>query len=304
MTKIRFAGAQIPIHDEDIQYNKKEIFKALDWAKENNVDVIQTPEACLSGYGAVWQDKIDELMEALKDVEDYQKKCGVALNLGTCILSIEQQGFLKRNQIRHYHKDGSLYSVTNKTYIVQADINCVPSFTPVAKFDTPFAGMTAVGMICNDMWGSPQEQGTDFKPIKSLNELVAVVAKPDIIFHSTNAFSFPEIEDDDKEWKNGNLQQLKNIEHQFPIRELMDSWSEAWLRMTAFRSSCSILTVDCATHWGWVGNEEVIDKCKTSSPSGFLNHLGEWQTDVPRYGRQYFYHDYTVDRKRPKAIIV
>ena len=68
MTKIRFAGAQIPIHDEDIQYNKKEIFKALDWAKENNVDLIQTPEACLSGYGVLWQEKIDELFEALKAV--------------------------------------------------------------------------------------------------------------------------------------------------------------------------------------------------------------------------------------------
>ena len=163
MTKIRFAGAQIPIHDEDIQYNKKEIFKALDWAKENNVDLIQTPEACLSGYGAVWQEKIDELFEALKEVEDYQKKCGVALNLGTCMLSIEPQGYLKRNQIRHYSKEGELYSVTNKTYVVQADINCVPSFTPVVKFKTPFSNgvslMSAIGMVCNDMWGAPQEQG-------------------------------------------------------------------------------------------------------------------------------------------------
>ena len=294
MTKIRFAGAQIPIHDEDIQYNKKEIFKALDWAKENNVDVIQTPEACLSGYGAVWQEKIDELFEALKEVEDYQKKCGVALNLGTCMLSIEPQGYLKRNQIRHYSKEGELYSVTNKTYVVQADINCVPSFTPVVKFKTPFSNgvslMSAIGMVCNDMWGAPQEQGVDGKPIKSLNELVTE-RNPDIIFHSTNAFSFPEIEVDDKEWKNGNLQSLKNIEHQFPIREVMDMWTEAWLKMTAFRASCSILTVDCATHWGWTGNEDLIDKCKTSSPSGFINNLGEWQTDVPRYGRQYFYHD-------------
>ena len=31
---IRIAGAQIPV-TPDIQYNKKEIFKALDWAKEN-----------------------------------------------------------------------------------------------------------------------------------------------------------------------------------------------------------------------------------------------------------------------------
>ena len=36
-TTIRLAGAQIPV-GTDIQTNKKEIFKALDWAKETGVD--------------------------------------------------------------------------------------------------------------------------------------------------------------------------------------------------------------------------------------------------------------------------
>ena len=34
----RVAGAQIPVCDKSISYNKIEILKAIDWAKENSVD--------------------------------------------------------------------------------------------------------------------------------------------------------------------------------------------------------------------------------------------------------------------------
>ena len=47
--KIRLAGAQLPV-TVDIQANKKEILKAIDWAKENEVNHLLTPEAALSGY--------------------------------------------------------------------------------------------------------------------------------------------------------------------------------------------------------------------------------------------------------------
>ena len=69
MKKIRIAGAQIPVWDENIEYNKKEIFKALDWAKENEVDELLTPECALSGYKPSWVDRIAELVEALKEVD-------------------------------------------------------------------------------------------------------------------------------------------------------------------------------------------------------------------------------------------
>ena len=58
MTKtVRLGGAQIPINGDDVQFNKKEILKALDWAKENEVDFILTPECALSGYKTTWQEK-------------------------------------------------------------------------------------------------------------------------------------------------------------------------------------------------------------------------------------------------------
>ena len=45
----RLGGAQIPV-GTNIQANKREILKALDWAKENEVNHLLTPEGALSGY--------------------------------------------------------------------------------------------------------------------------------------------------------------------------------------------------------------------------------------------------------------
>ena len=55
-----------------------------------------------------------------------------------------------------------------------------------------------------------------------------------------------------------------------------------------------ILTVDSCTPWDWDGNEEDVDKYPTSSQSGLIDFSG-WLTDVPNYGRQYFYHDLDID---------
>jgi predicted amidohydrolase len=294
MTKtLRIAGAQIPIIDKDIQYNKKEIFKALDWAKENDVDLIQTPECSLSGYGENWEDHIDELFAALKEIEDYQKELGIALNLGTSMLNMEANGYLKRNQIRHYDKGGLIYGETNKTYVVPADGNVVPCLNPLQIFKLD--ELVCVGMICNDMWGAPSEQGKDNRPIQCLNEILTG-KNIDIIFHSTNGYKFAEF--DFRNTENYNEEPYKVGEHDYVVRNTMDKWCEAWLQMTAFRSVSTILTVDCCVHWGWDGKDErVIDKCKTSSPSGVISPLGEWVAQAPRYGRQYFYYDLPFNTK-------
>ena len=122
MKKIRLAGAQIPISTTSIEYNKKEIFKALDWAKENEVDELLTPECALSGYKPSWRERIDELEEALKEIEDYQKKLGIGLHLGTMFNEPELHGNLNRNQVRHYNLSGELYARTDKCYLISSKI--------------------------------------------------------------------------------------------------------------------------------------------------------------------------------------
>ena len=111
MGSIRLGGAQIPV-GTNIQVNKKEILKALDWAKENEVDHLLTPEAALSGWTKLWVNEIDELKEALKEIEAHQKKLGVGLHLGTNFQEDEDYGKINRNEIRHYSKEGHLINLT------------------------------------------------------------------------------------------------------------------------------------------------------------------------------------------------
>ena len=192
--KIRIAGAQIPINDHSIKYNLNEIKKALDWAAENDVDILQTPECSLSGYDPMhWmyrqteESKDDITLDvALKEVEDYQRKVGVGLNLGTCILSQEESGYLARNQIRYYTRDGVLYNTTDKMFVVGFDEPCVSSFEPAKVFRLPLNvqwpwDIRCVGMICNDMWSYSRKQGKDRMLVKSLMENVCEDS-PDLIF--------------------------------------------------------------------------------------------------------------------------
>tara|TARA_B100001250_G_scaffold172498_1_gene148492 strand:+ start:63 stop:1061 length:999 start_codon:yes stop_codon:yes gene_type:complete len=296
MSKIRIAGAQIPVNDYSILYNLNEIKKALDWAAENDVDIIQTPEASLSGYDSNhWlyrnteksQDDIT-VADALKEVEDYQKKLGVGLNLGTCILSQEFGGNFARNQIRYYNKEGAVYFTTEKTCLVGADEPVIGSFAPLEVFQLPLVdglGGRCVGMICNDMWSFTHNQShnTIFK--ETLIEKI-VDEQPDIIFHATNGYKF-------------DLKTIEAGKHFVSIRDnVYDPWHEGWLKFTAFSGISHILTVDTCTEWDWDGDENTVDKFKTSSVSGVLNPVGEWVVQAPRYGRQYFYYDYDTSSKR------
>ena len=133
---------------------------------------------------------------ALKEVEEYQKKVGVGLNLGTCILSQENSGYLARNQIRYYTKQGQLYNTTDKMYTVGLDEPCVSSFEPGKVFTLPLDvqwpwQIRCLGMICNDMWSYSRQQGKDRMLVKSLTEN-STESSPDLIFHSTNGYKFPD----------------------------------------------------------------------------------------------------------------
>ena len=87
---IRLAGAQIPVAS-NIQLNKIELFKAIDWAKANGVDHLLTPEGSLSGYQNI-NGREKELIDALKEVELHAR--GLSLHLGTIIKEKEEKGYI------------------------------------------------------------------------------------------------------------------------------------------------------------------------------------------------------------------
>lgn len=271
--KLRLAGAQIPV-GTNIQANKREILKALDWAKENEVDHLLTPECALSGYLAGWEHSIEEIADALKEIEEHQAKCNVYLHLGTNFEENESKGKIRRNEVRHYHKDGNIIGCTFKTFVlnqmehalgrdVKRDAVTVVELTP--RTEQRYYVPAAATLICNDLWGN----GEAFEPplsnkIKEMNL--------DLIFHATNG---------------------RKMELDDPEMIVFDSWHDAFLRMTASYTFIPILTVDSCTDWRWDGDEDEVTHYHTSSQSGFIDYHG-WQTEVPRVGRQYFKYDHDI----------
>lgn len=257
---MRIAGAQIPV-GPNIQSNKREILKALDWAKQNRVDHLLTPEGALSGYCDGWQEKDEEISSALKEIEQCQH--GVGLHLGVLTKEKESIGLIHRNQIRHYDKSSKLNTITRKTYCIPQD-RCLGRLNddPVRYFELE-SGVWAIGMICNDMWGAAEELGIAFCERHLVDRGLSV------IFHATNGMKW-------------NKNDKRN--------DVFSSYSEGFLRMTAFKSQSNLITVDSCVPWNWNGDESLINESITSSPSGVLNFMG-WQTNVPRQGRQYFYCD-------------
>lgn len=273
---IKIAGAQIPC-GTNIQANKTEILKAIDWAKENNVDHLLTPEGSLSGYLAGWEQKIDEIKDALKEIEEHISDCGFCLHLGT---NFEEPEFIgkavNRNEIRHYYEDGTIGPITYKTFVLNERETVLgrQDYNPISLIDliepsqeTPYVPQ-ATGMICNDMWGATEARKEPLShQIRNMNL--------DLIFHATNG---------------------RKMELDDPQMIIFDSWHDAHLRMTAGNLVVPILTVDSCSDWEWDGSEETAEYYHTSSQSGVIDING-WQTDVPRVGRQYFSYDLDVTLK-------
>ena len=283
---IRLAGAQIPV-STDIEYNKREILKSIDWAKENEVNHLLTPEASLSGYGELWRDKIEQLESSLKEIEEHAKSAGIYLHLGTNFQEKESFGKINRNEIRHYDDKGGLLGVTYKTYGADYEVTLprkdsdplviVPTCADTEKINNRVSAIG--GMICRDICGYLDGKEFVKTPLHMQYKRLNCV---DVLFHATNGTKHPE----------GSLHQ-----------EVFDLWHEAFFRMTAYESSIPILTVDSCTPWYWDETSEIpIDAVPTASQSGFMDFSG-WRTDIPRCGRQYFYYDMDVSMTPEEKVL-
>lgn len=263
---IRVGGAQIPV-TLDIEKNVQTIKTAMDWAKENSVNYLVTPECSLSGYVQYIPNE-SLLQSALKEIEKYSADKDVGLCLGTIWKESGMIGEIKRNQIRFYHK-GVLQGTTNKTYIITQDY-VLPhnidrdGITLTSLFDQDTNPFNVFGLICNDMWGGSWHGGIHpFNLAQKHNDIASPEYQIKLAVHSTNG-----------ERGNG-------------LDEIVDVWHNANLRWWAKSIGVPIITVDNAIHL----NGDDYDG-PTSSESGVIDAQGNWVTKVPRIGTQYFYYDF------------
>jgi predicted amidohydrolase len=138
---------------QDISQNLKELKKFIDWAAENNIDIVGTPECALSGY--MWapadhnQDQLNLLEQALKEIKDYSKEKSVDVVLGTAWFDKSGQW---ANQIKVI-VDGEYQYEYSKSILLEQEFIYTRGTSPTI-FD--YKGFTISALICNDFWSNPQ----------------------------------------------------------------------------------------------------------------------------------------------------
>jgi predicted amidohydrolase len=259
---IRFAGAQIPCSNNLVQ-NIETIKKSIDWAVENQVDYLLTPEGSLSGYIKGFD--TPELVNGLAEIEQYAAT-KVALCLGTMWVEKEGEFNVKRNQIRFYNKDGTFNTAVDKTIVTPLDgelgIVAADQTFLVPLFDYKNADgypLAAGAFICNDFYGR-----ANYPELPRM----AFQNGAKIFLHATNA--------------DRDIGKLYD--------KIMDDWHTSHLQMTSYLAGIPVITVDNSckpdgTEWGG----------PTSSQSGVLIG-GEWVVTVPRTGTHYFYYDLDIEK--------
>jgi predicted amidohydrolase len=263
-TSVRFGGAQIPCTPY-IGRNVSTIKTAIDWAAENNVDYLVTPEASLSGYSIHFAREMQVLVDALTEIEKYAASKQVGLCLGTLWIEKGPPGnedkHIKRNQIRYYSKDGRFVGATNKSVLTPLDteIGIVKSEVLtgiVLPFQDRF--VPTAGLICADLYGhNSNEGGLPHKFFK-------IGAK--LIIHPTNA--------------------------ERGIDEFRDELENIWLEGNIRRVSYSLMPMVVVDNCYMMTGEEYNGN--TTTQSGVCVG-GRWVASAPRTGTHYFYYDFPID---------
>jgi predicted amidohydrolase len=264
---IRLGGAQIPV-TTSIEKNELAIKKAIDWASENSVDYLVTPEASLSGYSTDFEKNFPILAESLTNIEKYAATKNVGLCLGTIWAERKSEEndeivLVKKNQIRYYSKTGKLLGTTDKMVLTALDTAIgIESDTMLRGILLPVRDEIAIptaGLVCADLYGWCKMKGGLPQQYHNIGVKLFI--------HATNA--------------ERNTDPLKN--------EVEKIWLESWLRRVSLYQECSIIVAD---------NCYMMDGTEYDGPtmtqSGVVIN-GEWVTKVPRTGTQYFYYDFDLD---------
>jgi len=301
---VRFAGAQIPIC-MDLPTNVETIKEAIDYAVDVKADYLVTPEAALSGYLREFCDTPEDqhhLMIAERQVIEYASSKNIGLCLGTLWMESEDAGQLKRNQMRYYDKSGTFVGAYNKIQTIRND-NVVPGI-----FNEPMQGnkhhqgpVTDAGhytarlsnskgqfevstLICNDMYGEDLYGRTVAR--RALYALKNRDNPIELVLHPTFGFRGYEVCDALIKPQNDGMDPRAD-----KVKAFFEAWHKAHLEVLSFSTKSTFLIVDTCSNM-----QGEMSEHPTSSPSGVIED-GEWLTDVPRIGKQYFHYDFYLPGK-------
>ena len=248
MTKIRIAGAQVPV-SEDISANRETLLRAIREAQARGAEILLTPEGSLSGYTHRFDRAAAE--GALTEVVRRAAEAGLALALGTC--RVEEDGRCY-NQLRFYDRAGRFLGYHAK--ILRTGTLTTPPRGEIEHYATrelgtvELDGVRVGGLICNDLWANPE---CTPDPDPHLTHQLGL-AGARIIFHAVNG--------------GRDASPMSQV--------VVKAFHESNLRMRARADGLYIATVDNAfpTDIG------------VSAPGGLVGPDGEWITRAPDRGTE------------------
>lgn len=251
----RVAGAQLPV-SKDVKTNLETIETALDFAINEEADILLTPEGSLSGYIHDFnQTTVKNALETI--ISKAKGKLGLAL--GTCYFEKDGKCY---NQIRFYNKNGRYLGSHSKILLcstlnepLKGEIEQY-SIKPLKTFN--FEGIIIGGLICNDMWANPN--CTHMPDTHLSQQLSRKGAK--IIFHAVNGGR-----------DSSDFSQV-----------VTRNFHESNLKMRAKAGNIWIVTVDNC----------VPQDIPSSSPGGIINPEGEWVVQLPPKGEHFFVHTINI----------
>lgn len=251
--ELKVAGAKLAVSD-DVAVNVDAIKKAIDYARQEEADILLTPEGSLSGYTPDFNR--EEVEKALREVVAYASEARVGLALGTCFYEADDRCY---NQIRFYDKQGEFLGFHSKVLRCGdhgdpkgGEINTYAA-KPLRTFE--FEGVLIGGLICNDMWANP---ACTTLPDTHLSQQLSHMGAR-IIFHAVNGGR------DDSEWSQVNW-----------------DFHASNLRMRAGSGKIWIVSAD----------NSHPENLNSSAPSGVLNTKGSWVCSTEAKGAQFF--SYTI----------
>jgi predicted amidohydrolase len=245
---LRVAGAQIPV-TESIRSNLEAINSAVDFAIDEEADILLTPEGSLSGYTHRFDQK--EVAKGLSAIMTRTRgKLGLAL--GTCYF--EEDG-LCYDQVRFYDTRGKSLGFHSKILLcstltepLEGEIEHYAT-KPLRTFR--FKRATVGGLVCNDMWANPCY--TSMPDSHLSQELARMGAR--VIFHAVNGGR------DKSEFS-----------------QVARNFHESSLRLRAAAGKIWIVTADNCFP------EDIPSSC----PSGIVDPHGNWIVKIPDKGKQFF----------------
>jgi predicted amidohydrolase len=262
-SEIVVGGCRIPV-THNVADNLAEIKKAINWAAENNVDIMSTPECALSGY--MWRPanqkdpRVAEINNAIKELQRYSVEKRVDLILGTAWYNAKNewtnlQAFIINGECKHTHRKVVLFEKESVYYVKGSGS---------AVFD--YKGLKIAGMICNDFWASPAIFGGQSGDLlKGLHDQCV-----NVVFLSANVPKTP------------------------GPNNIFYNWHKNFIEM--FSASNVWNTVVCDTSNNTDGTSYNGDSCV---PCGVCDYATEWVM-APEKGTAYFKASFQPDLKIAK----